>query len=163
MWGMKPGSLALLATVAIVVLAAFVVSQSGQAQSGASNRAHRLVGAWSVEVNAEILGAFPALLSFTSDGILLTEDPPVPFETTGHGNWVATGPNEAAFTFLLLVGSEAGPLSATWKIIGKLQFDRQTDNWSGPVKILGFDPDGNEFFADRGTFRGTRIAIETLD
>jgi hypothetical protein len=47
--------------------------------------------------------------------------------------------------------------------VGRLEFDARADNWSGPFKIQVFDPDGNEIFADRGAFTGTRIAVETLD
>jgi len=165
LWGMKPGSLALIATVVIVSLAAFVGSQSGQAQVGENNRLQKLAGAWSVEATVEIQQlSFPGLITFTSDGIVLADEPPSPFETTGHGNWVATGPREAAFTFLALVGGgPGGNVSATYKVVGKLQYDARADNWRGPFKIQVFDPDGNEIFFDRGTFSGTRIAVETLD
>ena len=54
-------------------------------------------------------------------------------------------------------------VSATYKIVGKLEYEARTDNWRGPFKIQVFDPDGNEIFADRGTSTGTRIAVETLD
>jgi hypothetical protein len=54
-------------------------------------------------------------------------------------------------------------VSVTYKIVGKLEFDARADSWRGPFKIQAFDPDGNEIFADRGTFAGTRIAVETLD
>ena len=166
LWGMKPGHLALIATVAIMTLAAFVGSQPSQAQQGGGiNRLQKLAGAWSVEVTVEIQQiTFPGLLTFTSDGIVLGDEPGAPFETTAHGNWIATGPREAAFTFVALVGGgPGGNVSATAKIVGKLEFDARTDNWRGPFKIQVFDPDGNELFADRGTFRGTRIAVETLD
>ena len=106
---MKPGSLALIATVAIACLAAFVGSQPSQAQSGESNRLHKLTGAWSVETTVEIQQAtFPTLMTFTSDGIVLADEPPNPSETTGHGNWVATGPRSAAFTFRVLLGGGLG-------------------------------------------------------
>jgi hypothetical protein len=163
--GMKPGSLVLIAAVLIVSIAVFVGSQSGQAQSDEVNRLHKLAGAWSVVTTVEIAQlSFPTLITFTSDGIVLADEPGDAFETTGHGNWVATGPGEAAFTFLALVGGgPGGNVSATYKVVGKLGFDAHADNWSGPFKIQVLDPDGNELFADRGTFTGTRIAVETLD
>ena len=64
---------------------------------------------------------------------------------------------------MLIGGGPNGQLSLSYKIVGKLEFDAQADNWSGPFKIQIFDPDGAEIFADRGTFSGTRIAVETLD
>jgi len=162
---MKPGSLALIATVAIACLAAFVGSQPSQAQSGESNRLHKLTGAWSVETTVEIQQAtFPTLMTFTSDGIVLADEPPNPSETTGHGNWVATGPRSAAFTFrVLLGGGLGGDLLFSFKIVGKLEYDARADKWSGPFKIHIFDAAGIEIFVDRGTFTATRIAVETLD
>ena len=139
LWGMKPGSLALIATVAIVCLAAFVGSQPSQAQSEAILRLPRLTGltgAWSVETTVEIAQAtFPTLATFTSDGIVLGDEPSNPFETTAHGNWVATGPRSAAFTFRAFIGLEInGQLSASLKVVGKLEFDARADKWSGPFK-----------------------------
>ena len=163
---MKPGSLALIVTVVIVALAAFVGSQPSQAQGEASHRLHRLVGAWSVDTTVEIQQAtFPTLMTFTSDGIVLADEPPNPSETTGHGNWVATGPRSAAFTFRVLVGSAppSSLLSVSYKIVGKLEFDARADKWSGPFKIHIFDAAGIEIFVDSGTMTGTRIAVETLD
>jgi hypothetical protein len=162
---LKFGSLALIAAAVIVALAALIGSQPSQAQIGAIKRLEKLAGAWSVNVTVEIQQAtFPALITFTSDGIVLADEPPSPFETTGHGNWVATGPREAAFTFRVLVGGGPdGQLSVSYKVVGKLEYDPHADHWSGPFKIQVFDPDGNELFVDRGTFTGTRIAVETLD
>jgi hypothetical protein len=121
LWGIKPGSLAVIATVAIVWLAALIGSQSGQAQSGESNRLHKLAGAWNVKATVEAQQiTFPVLTTFTSDGIVLGDEPGVPFETTAHGNWVATGPRSAAFTFLVLVGGRAW-----WQCVGDIQNRRQ--------------------------------------
>jgi hypothetical protein len=165
-WGTKLAAVSLIITLALFSLAAGNDNNQGRGNHHASgNSLHRLAGAWSVEVTVEIQQlSFPGLLTFTSDGIVLAEEPPSPFETTGHGNWVATGPREAAFTFLALFGGgPGGNVSATGKVVGKLEYDPRADNWSGPFKIQVFDPDGNEIFADRGTFSGTRIAVETLD
>ena len=163
---MKLGPLAFAATIAIVALTTLIGPQPGQAQQGGEiNRLQKLVGAWNVEVNLELFQVkFPALLTFTSDGIVLGDEPPSPFETTAHGNWVATSPREAAFTFLALIGGGPdGQLSETLKIVGKLEYDSRADTWSGPFRIQGFDSDGNEIFGYPGTFTGTRIAVETLD
>jgi hypothetical protein len=165
-WGMQSGALALLTSVALVALTALIGSQPGQAQQGNGiSRLQKLTGAWNVQVELELFQVtFPALITFMSDGTMLTDEPPSPFETSGHGNWIATGPREAAFTFRALVGGGPdGQLSESYRIVGKLQYDAGADNWSGPFKIQGFDPDGNETFAYPGTFTGTRIAVETLD
>lgn len=167
-WGTKLASVALIITVALFSLAAGAGDDNDQERGkhyAPGNHLHKLVGGWSVDTTVEIQQAtFPSLMTFTSDGIVLTDEPPSPFETTGHGNWVATGPRSAAFTFLALIGGGPdGQLSVSLKIVGKLQYDARADNWSGPFKIQGFDQDGIELFADRGTFSGTRIAVETLD
>ena len=78
---------------------------------------------------------FPSLMTFTSDGFVLADEPPMPFETTGHGAWVATGPDSADFTFVALIGSESGALSATLKVTGSLKMDAAADTWEGPFKI----------------------------
>jgi hypothetical protein len=108
---------------------------------------------------------FPALLTFTSDGIVFGDEPPAPFETTAHGNWVTTGPNAAGFTFLALIGSEEGvtKLSATLKLVGSLDYDAQSDSWRGPYRLWINDVNGQELLVESGTFAGTRIAVEKLD
>ena len=105
----------------------------------------QLVGSWAVEVTVVKQDAvFPALITFTSDGIVLTDEPPSPFETTGHGAWVATGPDSADYTFVALIGSESGALSAKIKVTGSLKMDAAADTWAGPFKIQVVDADGAE-------------------
>lgn len=91
------------------------------------------------------------------------DEPPSPFETSGHGNWISTGRRDVAYTFVALIGSAEGPLSVKLKVVGTLRFDSAKDTWNGPFKIDGFDPGGNVIFSDRGTFSLTRIAVERLD
>ena len=138
--------------------------QSSDALAAPAGSLKGLVGAWVVETTVvEQNAIFPALLTFTSDGLVFGDEPPAPFETTAHGNWVTTGPQSAAFTFLALIGSEAGPLAATIKVAGTLQYDAKADTWNGPFQVQVVDADGNELLVDNGTFDATRIAIETLD
>ena len=102
-------------------------------------------------------------MTFTEDGNVIADEPPSPFETSGHGNWISTGHNEAAYTFVSLIGSAAGPLSAKLKVVGALQLDADKGTWNGPFKIDVSDPSGQIIFSDRGTFSLTRIAVERLD
>jgi hypothetical protein len=126
-------------------------------------RLRRLVGAWDVIPTVVIQNTvFPALLTFTSDGIVLADEPPSPFETTGHGNWVSTGRRSAAFTFMALIGSAEGPLSLRLKVVGELELDEDGESWSGPFRIHILDPGGNAVLVDTGTFTATRVAIERL-
>jgi hypothetical protein len=150
-----------LGLISILLIAAFTIAPTTQA--GPDNRSDKLHGSWNVVVTTEIQGAtFPALLTFTSDGSLIADEPPSPFETSGHGNWVSTGPGQVAYTFVTLVGSAEGPLSAKYKVVGTLNLGSDKESWSGPFKIDILDPNGQVIFADRGTFSLTRIAIEPL-
>jgi hypothetical protein len=123
-----------------------------------------LVGSWSAVITAIDQGAtFPGLLSFTSDGVLLVDEVPAAFETTGHGNWLRTGPLSAAYTFLFLIGSSENKLSARGKVNGALKYDSATDGWQGPFKIWVTDEDGNQAMMDHGMVTCMRIEVEMLD
>lgn len=127
-----------------------------------NQRLSKLVGSWQVETMVvQQAATFPALLTFTSDGIVIADEPPSPFETSGHGNWVATGPDTADFTFLALIGSAEGPLSAMLKVVGSLTYDSVTDTWQGPFTIQVVDAAGAEILTDEGAFTGARIAVES--
>jgi hypothetical protein len=116
-----------------------------------------VVGSWNVTItvinqNAE----FPGLVTFFNDGALLTDETPVLYETSGHGAWVKTKPNEAAYTFSFLYGSESGAwMKGT--VSGKAVYDSKLDQWSGPFTIQIVDQGGNEILSDTGTMQGTRI------
>lgn len=141
-----------------------LVQKPDEMQATAQNGLGKLVGSWQVETTVVKQNAtFPSLLTFTSDGIVIADETPSPFETSGHGNWVATGPQAASFTFVALLGSKEGPLSATIKIVGALQYDPKADTWNGPFKVQVIDPSGKAILADTGTFKATRIEIEKLD
>ena len=167
-WGTKLASVALIITVALFSVPAGAGDDNNQ-ESGKHDapgkRLQKLAGAWSVETTVVLQQAtFPTLMTFTSDGIVLADEPPNPLETTGHGNWVATGRRSAAFTFRAFIGLEIdGQSSASLKVVGKLEYNAHADKWSGPFKIQILDAAGNEMLADSGTMIGTRIAVETLD
>jgi hypothetical protein len=64
------------------------------------------VGSWNAVVNVVNQNAtFPGLMTFSSDGNVIADEVPSPLETSGHGSWVSTGKNTAAYTFNVLVGS----------------------------------------------------------
>ncbi len=66
----------------IVMLAAFIVAPATQVN--ADNRSEKLLGSWNAVVTTEIQNAtFPALLTFTSDGSLITDEPPVHLKPPG--------------------------------------------------------------------------------
>lgn len=122
----------------------------------------KLIGAWNVDASVPAYPHVPALLVFTSDGIVMGARPPLPFETPAYGNWIATDDETAAFTFMTLTGSEQGPFSAKSKISGTVHYDAATDSWQGPNYLEVYDPSGSIVFSDTGTLSGTRIAVEPL-
>ncbi len=103
---------------------------------------------------------FPALLTFTGDGIVLADEPPLLYETTGHGAWTAAGKSGADFTFVSLVGSESGALSATMRVAGSLKYDAAADTWQGTFTYLFTDAGGAEVAVDEGTMDAVRIGVE---
>src|SRR5690242_20366454 len=70
--------------------------------AGSKPHLEQLVGAWNIDATGPTHPSVPALLVFTSDGIVMGARPPLPFETPGYGNWRSTGPQTAAFTFMVL-------------------------------------------------------------
>jgi hypothetical protein len=154
-------ALSALGLLCILLLAALALAQTTQAN--ASNRSEKLLGAWNVVVTTEAQGTtFPALLTFSDEGSMIADEPPSPFETSGHGNWASIGRREVAYTFVSLIGSAEGPLSAKYKVVGTLKYDANSDSWHGPFKIDVLDASEQVIFTDRGTFSLTRIAVEAL-
>jgi hypothetical protein len=126
--------------------------------STAGAKSNDWVGSWNVQVsvvNANV--TFPGLLTFFSDGNVFADETPVPFETSGHGNWARTGFNKGVFTFNYLVGSEAPDQWMVGTVSGELKYDPRKDQWKGPFTIKLVDQTGAEVFADTGTMIGTRI------
>lgn len=137
---------------------------TGAMPSSPAGTLEQLVGSWAVEVTVVKQNAmFPSLVTFTGDGLVLADEPPSPFETTGHGAWVGTGPDSADYTFVALIGSETGALSATLKVAGSLRFDAAADTWQGPFQIQVVDASGAEILADDGIFAGVRITVESAE
>jgi hypothetical protein len=122
-----------------------------------------LIGSWTAEIDSPNQGAFPALVTFTSDGSLIASESPNPFEGTGHGSWLSRGDGEVGYTFVALFGSQEGKNTGKLKVVGTLQLDGGTDSWHGPWKIDVFDESGQVRFTDGGRLKLTRIIVEALD
>jgi hypothetical protein len=127
------------------------------------NNQEKLLGSWNVAVTTPNQGTFPALLTFIADGSVIGAESPNPFESSAHGSWVRNDQGEVGYTFLALFGSQEGKNTGKLKVVGTLQFDAGTANWSGPFKIDVFDASGQVIAADRGTVSLMRIAVEPLD
>src|SRR5262245_21806905 len=120
-------ALSVLGLISTLLIAAVAVAQT--AQASANNRSKELLGAWNVVVTTEVQGTtFPALLTFSGDGGMIADEPPSPFETSGHGNWVSVDRRKAAYTFVSLIGSAEGSLSVSLKVVGTLQYDAGNDS-----------------------------------
>jgi hypothetical protein len=155
-------ALSIVGLISALLLVTLAIAQTAQANP--NSRSEKLLGSWNVVVTTEVQGiTFPALLTFSDDGGMIADEPPSPFETSGHGNWVSAGRRDVAYTFVSLIGSAEGPLSSKLKVVGTLQYDAGSDNWSGPFKIDVFDANGQVIFTDHGTFSLARIAVEPLN
>jgi len=64
----------------------------------------KLVGTW----NIALPDPAPALLVFTSDGILLGERPLHPGEAPAMGTWISTSPKSGAYTFKAIIADATG-------------------------------------------------------
>ena len=131
-------------------------------KAGDKPHLEKLVGAWTVEATSLHHSPVPAMLVFTSDGIVMGARPPHPFEPPALGNWVSTGPQTAAYTFVVVSGNEQGDFTSKIKVIGTVQYDAATDSWQGPNQAELTDPSGSTIFTDTGVISGTRLAIEPL-
>ena len=151
---MKPGSLAEIATVLIVSLAAFVGSQSSQAQSGAV--APQIEGTWQVTVSPTDLPSFPSLLTYAAGGGLTGVDG----VSNVHGTWARKGGNTFVFTFMELLFDSTGVLTGSVRIQEKFTLEpggaAYNGVWTGEV----LDPDGNVVAPIGGTTHATRINAE---
>lgn len=148
-----------LGLITVFLFASFVIAQTGDD----SGDLEKLDGSWNVEVTVESQGAtFPALITFGADGSIVADEPPLPGETSGHGNWVRNDDGQAAYTFEALYSGDSGEYAGKLKVVGTLQFDASTEAWQGPFKIAVFDADGQATYSDQGTFHLTRISIESM-
>jgi hypothetical protein len=116
-----------------------------------------LVGSWATDISVVKQNAeFPGFITFFNDGNVITDEAPSLYETSGHGNWINTRTNQAAFTFVFLIGS-SGPQYIKGTVSGIANYNPDTDQWTGPFTIILVDQDGNEVLSDTGMMTGSRI------
>jgi hypothetical protein len=147
--------------IALAVIALLFATYSTQFVQARENN-KELLGSWSVEVTLTDLPPFAALLTFTSDGSVISDEQMNPVETPGHGNWVSKGPGKVAYTFVAFMGNADGTLNSTIKVIGILKYDSGKHSWSGPMNVTQTDLEGNVLFSATGSFKLNRIAVESL-
>lgn len=146
--------------VAVAVLLAFLVIPGIQAQADSKS----LVGSWDTQITLVTQNmTMPGYVTFFSDGNLITDENPNPLETSGHGSWVRTGANKAAFTLHFIVGSTdaaANYITFFGTVSGTANYNPKTDTWNGPITVKAVDKDGNVILDDTGTMNSTRIAAQ---
>jgi len=151
---MKPGSLAVIATVLIVCLGAFVGSESSQAQSGAA--APQVEGSWQVTVSPTDLPPFPTLLTYATGGGLSGVDG----VSNIHGTWARKGGNTFVFTFVELLFDSTGVFTGSVRIREKLTLEPGGAAYNGVYTGEILDPDGNVVVPIGGTTHAARINAE---
>ena len=126
--------------------------------AGEKPRFDKLVGTW----NIELVDKIPALLAFTSDGIMLGERPLHPGEAPAVGTWISTSPKSGAYTFKSLIADATGKLALVVKQRGTIQYDPRSDSISFTTYTEFTDPSGKVVMSDTLPFIGTRLAVEAL-
>jgi hypothetical protein len=162
---------AMLITAAGTRAAPATLDQTVQQPSGGS-----IVGSWVLNIAG---GPAPEIqvISFTSDGIVVTSNTPTQpvqpgqgppgvgrtYSTDNLGVWSQTGDHQFLITMVSVNYDETGAVVNSVKVIGALTTDAAGDSLSGQFRIEGFDPMGNLQFASPGPvaqFTGTRIVAE---
>jgi hypothetical protein len=148
----------LLSGLVMLVVAGFYLVFSWQE---ASAKSKDWVGSWNTQITVVAQNAtFPGFITFFGDGNVLADEAPSPLETSGHGNWVSTGKNSGAYTFVVLVGNADPSQWLQYTVSGQVNYDPKADTWSGPFTIHIVDQDGTLIFDDTGTMDSTRITAE---
>lgn len=141
------------------------------AQSGTPVAVERgFVGAWRVTFDTPT-GPSQSLLTVMADGTLLFSGRPVSpaaggfpviFSSAAHGAWQATGPTDAAMTWVGLVTDGEGTLLAVVTDSVEATLDATGNAWSGAYSATVNDPDGNELYVGGATVQAERITVQPL-
>ena len=160
LWGMKSRSLAAIATVLIVAVAAIVGSEPSQAQGGTV--APQIQGSWIVDVTSPGIPLSKALFTFAAGSGLIGVDASLPPSqvTALHGTWVRKGGHEFAFTFVTFLFDPAGAFVGSFKVHETLTLEADGDAYNGVFTGEILDPDGNPIASFDGTTHATRINAE---
>jgi hypothetical protein len=125
-----------------------------------------LVGSWRMTFFEADGSPTRMLATIGADGTLVTAEHPVVtppiapgvvFTSSGHGAWVATGPNTASFTVVGLGSLGEGTLLGAGTAQGTITLNSDGHAFSGDVLWTITDPAGNVLAAFPGQLAGTRI------
>jgi hypothetical protein len=156
------GLISLSLSVALVTSAAAPTEVAAQ---GTPNGGKTLVGAWFNTVTPTSVPPFVGLGTFSADGGLTNISSVslgTPLESPGYGQWVKTGRDTYAVTFLTIFADAAGHHTMTSKVRANLRLGANGDDFIGEFQVDFFDPGGALQFSDTGTVTGTRIKVEPL-
>jgi hypothetical protein len=161
-WAIRPASVALVATVAMVCVATWVGSQPSQAQGGAV--APQIEGSWLATITIPDVPPFPSLLTFGAGGALVVTDGSVS-PASGHvyqGTWARKGDHQIVFSFWGLNYDAAGVLVGYLRVHETIKLDPSRDAYNSVVsKIEVLDVNQNVVFGPvEATTHGTRINAE---
>jgi hypothetical protein len=139
----------------LTALAGISYAQSGPARQ-------TLKGAWNVTID------FQGVIPTCSAPSLMTRDGGVianacaANESPGYGQWVRTGNNEFAVTFVGLEYGPGGGANGSYKVRAKVSIGNDSQEFIGPFQTDMFDLDGNLIFTVTGTVTGRRVVVESL-
>lgn len=163
MFRTKSGKLGLIAIP--LVLALVIASTIAVAAQGTPNGGKTLIGAWSNTVTPTLVDPSVGLGTFSADGTLTNISSVSlgsPLESPGYGQWVRTGPDTYAVTFLTISADAAGHHTLTSKVRGTLRLGANGDDFVGDFQVDFFDAGGTFIISDTGVVTGTRIKVEPL-
>lgn len=157
---MKTRQLLISISIGILILVA-TLTYLAVPRSEALAKSKFVIGSWNVVITVVNQNAtFPGFITFFNDGNVIADEVPSPLETSGHGSWVGAGNNRYAYRFDFLYGSTEPGKWMKGTVSGSVNYDQETDQWSGPFAIVIVDQDGNEVLSDMGIMNGRRIPAE---
>lgn len=149
-----------LAAIAIATVIATFIALTGSRSdvNAGGTAAPALEGSWEVTVDPG-QNQLLSLATFDRGGGMVVVNPNKHI-STAHGNWVKTGPNDYAVTFVYILRDGPGENDiGTIKIRSVVTLDPETDTFSGPEQVI-VTIGGNVVDSSCGTVLGKRISIE---
>jgi hypothetical protein len=153
------------AVLTMALLAAAPPAGHAQSGGGLNPSAQRLEGSWSVTYTVTMPGESPfrgfTLTTYHTDGTLLLL-PVSMSQSAAVGEWVRIGDRRFAFTHVRFTFDGAQKLTGRLKTRGVLELNPTADEYTGQFKADTLDLTGNVVRSLEGSFRGNRMAVETL-
>lgn len=103
---------------------------------------------------------FPGLVSYTAEGGFLETDPLGP--STGQGNWVATGSNTFAYTFVRFLFDASGKFIGSVKGRAAGTLNAGLDGYTTVGKADVLDPTGKVVASLMVNSQATRLRVEPV-